>query len=192
MLHEVLLLLGHNLSDGESASYLTRAKRAFGEEWFQPTLATIMAMVLLSLYLSEQLAKAGNQVNSPSFAPPIVQGLLETAHQWLHSYRNYDHLSVVNGTKINSLLTQVHTLLPCDHCVPPEPVTAEMHRPSTSSHPVQDTGASSNIGSVSSDHVAFGTSSPPPSPPSGLLPPPHQFISNGRRHCSPKSEPSPV
>ena len=65
--------------------------------------------------------------------------------------------------------------LPCDHGVPPEPVTAEMHRPSTGSHPVHDTGASSGIGSVSSDHVALGTSSPPPSPPSGLLPPPHQY-----------------
>ena len=76
MLYEVLLLLGHNLTDDESANLLTRAKRAFGEEWFQPTMATIMAMILLSLYLSEQLEKAGDQLNSPLFAPPIVQGLL--------------------------------------------------------------------------------------------------------------------
>ena len=66
MLHEALYLLGHNFGDGGSEILLDRVMRTFGKEFCRPTLATIMAMILVSLYLSEQR----------SFGPSIVQDLL--------------------------------------------------------------------------------------------------------------------
>ena len=68
MLHQVLDLLGQDIRSGNP---LTSAMRAFGEEFCRPTLATIMAIILISF--SDQ---TGNQLSQPLLGPLIVQNLL--------------------------------------------------------------------------------------------------------------------
>ncbi|KAF8336931.1 uncharacterized protein EI90DRAFT_88039 [Cantharellus anzutake] len=94
MLHWVFCLLRKSLGPYEFRELLQKAKRAFGEEFEDPSLATIMATILLSEMLSK--------LEEPYWQ--FGEDLLDNAYAWLHSYHKRDLLKNVPSNNIRQLM----------------------------------------------------------------------------------------
>ncbi|KAF8338914.1 uncharacterized protein EI90DRAFT_2428661 [Cantharellus anzutake] len=100
MLLVVFRLIGRGAWEDGLRELLDVAKEAYGKESEIPTLATVMATILLSWWLSK--SRAQNR---------FAKDLLANAQAWLGSYDERDLLKSVSHDKIRQLLDTVSDLV---------------------------------------------------------------------------------